>query len=185
MKLDFFSHLVHDEERKKHYWKCSTEIDATVVVVVVIVVVVVVKTLTDQPVIVEEDAFYGRPHISFNFIMHVAVHRMSPLLKKSRDEKKVEYRVQTEASKHRHTRACTDMHTHIYTHTYIWGYNSVCTHPFYFLDGFMELVWMILLVALRYKSASCCQDGGTEMTCTKLALREDRWDARPAGIEKI
>ena len=61
----------------------------------VVVVVVVVKTLTDQPVIVE-DALYGRPHISFNFIMHVAVHQMSSLLKKSKDEKKVGYKVQTE-----------------------------------------------------------------------------------------
>ena len=92
-----FFHLVHDEERKKYYSKYSTEIDAAVVVVIVIVVIVVdVKTLTDQPVIVEEDAFYGRPHISFNFIMHVAVHQMSSLLKKSKDEKKVGYKVQTE-----------------------------------------------------------------------------------------
>ena len=62
------------KNEKKYYSKYSTEIDAAVVVVIVIVVIVVdVKTLTDQPVIVEEDAFYGRPHISFNFIMHVAV----------------------------------------------------------------------------------------------------------------
>ena len=83
-----FFHLVHDEERKKYYSKYSTEIDAAVVVVIVIVVIVVdVKTLTDQPVIVEEDAFYGRPHISFNFIMHVAVHRMSSFLKKNKNER--------------------------------------------------------------------------------------------------
>ena len=77
-----------------------------------------------------------------------------------------------------HARAHTDMHTHLHALVHM---------------GILFRMHSPISLPRRLYGASvddslcgfetCCQDGGTEMTCTKLALREDRWDARPAGVE--